>query len=214
MITLLQLCIWNIVKSNWRVGGMTRSQYFQFWTINRYLHYYHNLKTVEKWRQIYVIIPPFVYSLIPGKCGWILKGMFLKLIIQISFSLWNCPEVKPQNITNEKPTLVKVMAWCRQATSQYLNPSWSSSIATWRHLPTKIYFFNGLRLPSFELIEWLFLAIGRVKKHFLLKHSFKTDAFTYKQPYRRRNGIRNWPMWSLTDINIEPFIKRKSFQSG
>ena len=33
----------------------------------------------------------------------------------------------PQNLTDEKLTLVQVIAWCRQATSHYLNQCWPRS---------------------------------------------------------------------------------------
>ena len=33
----------------------------------------------------------------------------------------------PQDLTDDKSTLVQVMAWCHQATSQYLNPCWPRS---------------------------------------------------------------------------------------
>ena len=33
----------------------------------------------------------------------------------------------PQDFTNDKSTLVQVMAWCRQATSHYLNQCWPRS---------------------------------------------------------------------------------------
>ena len=33
----------------------------------------------------------------------------------------------PQNVNNEKSTLVQVMAWCRQATSHYLSQCWLRS---------------------------------------------------------------------------------------
>ena len=33
------------------------------------------------------------------------------------------------NHTDDKPTLVQVMAWCRQATSQYLNQCWPRSMS-------------------------------------------------------------------------------------
>ena len=33
----------------------------------------------------------------------------------------------PQNLTDDKSTLVQVMAWCRQATSHYLNQCWPRS---------------------------------------------------------------------------------------
>ena len=36
-----------------------------------------------------------------------------------------------QDPTDGKSTLVKVMAWCRQATSHYLNQWWPSAITPW-----------------------------------------------------------------------------------
>ena len=35
----------------------------------------------------------------------------------------------PQNLTDDKSTLVQVMAWCRQATSHYLSQCWPRSLS-------------------------------------------------------------------------------------
>ena len=35
----------------------------------------------------------------------------------------------PQDLTDDKSTLVQVMAWCRQATSPYLSQCWRSSLS-------------------------------------------------------------------------------------
>ena len=35
----------------------------------------------------------------------------------------------PQDLTNDKSTLVQVMAWCHQATSHYLSQCWPSSLS-------------------------------------------------------------------------------------
>ena len=35
----------------------------------------------------------------------------------------------PQNLTNQKSTLVQVMAWCHQATSHYLSQMWPISMS-------------------------------------------------------------------------------------
>ena len=35
----------------------------------------------------------------------------------------------PQDLTDDKSTLVQVMAWCRQATSHYLSQCWLSSLS-------------------------------------------------------------------------------------
>ena len=37
---------------------------------------------------------------------------------------------KPQNYANDKSVSVQVMAWCRQATSHYLNQCWPSSVSS------------------------------------------------------------------------------------
>ena len=57
------------------------------------------------------------------ECVNYLKSMILKLIIQDS-SLDACYQIvlgwMPKNVTNEKSTLVHVMAWCLQAKGHYL----------------------------------------------------------------------------------------------
>ena len=69
-------------------------------------------------------VSDFFNSLTPGTCGGNFKNIIFRLIIQnCSFDihyeivLW----WMPQNLTNEKATLVKVMAWDGQETSHYLS---------------------------------------------------------------------------------------------
>ena len=66
-------------------------------------------------------------SLAPGSN---LKSIIFKFIIQ-NYSLgtysWITLRWMPQNIINEKSTLVQVMAWGHQATSHYLSQWWPSS---------------------------------------------------------------------------------------
>ena len=70
--------------------------------------------------------------LAPGRCGSYFKSIIFKLIIQDS-SLGNSCEVAlrwmPQNLGNEKLTLVQAMAWYHQATSHYLNKCWPRSMS-------------------------------------------------------------------------------------
>ena len=57
-----------------------------------------------------------------------------KLILEISGSGFFCEIVLRWlrlEHTDDKSTLVQVMAWCRQATSHYLNQCWPKSHATW-----------------------------------------------------------------------------------
>ena len=64
-----------------------------------------------------------VNSLAPGRCGSKFKSVIFETIQ--NSSLDTCCEIALkwmlQNLTNEKSTLVQVMAWCRQATSHYLS---------------------------------------------------------------------------------------------
>ena len=40
-----------------------------------------------------------------------------------------CSDVMPQDLTDDKSTLVQVMAWCRQATNHYLSQCWPTSLS-------------------------------------------------------------------------------------
>ena len=53
------------------------------------------------------------------KCNF--QSCFTDWYLQI---LWWCPQM---NATDDKSTLVQVMAWCRQAPSHYLNQCWPRS---------------------------------------------------------------------------------------
>ena len=84
------------------------------------------LKTFQSWTVgPALILKTDVNSLAPLRCGSNSKRM--KLTTQNS-SLGTCCEISlmwmPQNLTNEKSTLIQVMAWCHQATSHYLGQCW------------------------------------------------------------------------------------------
>ena len=65
-----------------------------------------------------------INSLVPGKCGSNFQTVIFKIILQRyvfnhshKSALWSMP----QNPYDDESTLVRVMSWCRQATSHYLN---------------------------------------------------------------------------------------------
>ena len=63
---------------------------------------------------------------------WEFKSMFFRLTMQNSSLDIRCEIVLrwlTQNLTNDKSTLVQVMAWCHQATSHYLNHCWPRSMS-------------------------------------------------------------------------------------
>ena len=71
-------------------------------------------------------------SLVPGSFEWNFKQVILKLILVIGDWDISC-EIALRwfslDLTDEKSTLVQVMAWCRQATSHYLSQCWPRSMS-------------------------------------------------------------------------------------
>ena len=81
-----------------------------------------------------------------------------KLIPQNS-SLGACCEIAPrwlpQNLSNEKSTLVQVMAWCRQATSHYQNQCWPRSLTSYGITrPQWVKGATYLRYVYSSLLQW------------------------------------------------------------
>ena len=71
-------------------------------------------------------------SLAPGisECDSENVNFNLVLLIDISRSSHdNALRWLPQDLTDDKSTLVQVMAWCHQATSHYLSKCWLSSLS-------------------------------------------------------------------------------------
>ena len=69
----------------------------------------------------------WIKSLALKKCQWNFREVILKQILitdvwVISYEIG--PRWMPLDITDDKPNLVQVMAWCRQATSHYLSQFW------------------------------------------------------------------------------------------
>ena len=76
-----------------------------------------------------------VNSLAHGICSCNLQLIIFKLISRLN--IWNthCTisplRWMPQNLTNDKSSLVQGMAWCHQAPSHSLNQRWPSSMMTY-----------------------------------------------------------------------------------
>ena len=63
-------------------------------------------------------------SMAPGRYGNNFKSIVFKLIIQNRSSDTHCEialKRMPQNLTNEKSTLLQITVWCHQARSHYLS---------------------------------------------------------------------------------------------
>ena len=71
-------------------------------------------------------------SLAPGKPGCLFKTAIFNLVLLIgifTLSTNNALRWMAWDLTDDKSTLVQVMAWCHQATSHYLSQCWPSSMS-------------------------------------------------------------------------------------
>ena len=71
-------------------------------------------------------------SLAPRRFEINFREVIFKLILVIDGLGISCEIVltwTPQDLADDKSTLVQVMAWCRQATSHYLSQCWPSSLS-------------------------------------------------------------------------------------
>ena len=88
----------------------------------------------------------------------------------------------PQDLTDDKSTLVQVMAWCRQATSHYLGQCWPISMSP-----------NGATRP--QLVKGVSTRTHQVPASFSWKVYGSAQSYmVYDQMWatsRRQNGMRN-----------------------
>ena len=73
-----------------------------------------------------------INSLAPERSGCNFENVVFKLALLICIfksSYDNVARWIPQELTDNKSTLVQVMAWCRQATSHYLSQCWPRSMS-------------------------------------------------------------------------------------
>ena len=108
-----------------------------------------------------------VNSLAPGRSGSEYKITVFKLILQGILSTY-CENVlswMQHNITNDESTLVKVMAWCRWATSHYTSQRW---LYFCRHMVLLGHYglpFVELNLFEETQIMFVFFIISQRRDH-------------------------------------------------
>ena len=106
-----------------QASSFTRKKYL--FSTNLYVLVYPYALHVDGWLHCWGIW--LFNSLAPGRCGCYLKSVIFKLVSQINILSISCEIVlkwMPPDLTDDKSTLIQVMAWCRQATSHYLNQCW------------------------------------------------------------------------------------------
>ena len=115
-------------------------------------------------------------SLAPGRSEYDPKNAIFNLVLLIGFfrsSNDNAPRWMPWDLTDDKSTLVQVMAWCRQATSHYLSQCWLSSMTPygitrpqWVKCPNYLLWHRGGNdLPTTILIPVCTICVGGCLEH-------------------------------------------------
>ena len=97
-------------------------------------------------------------SLAPGRSECDSKNGIFNLVLLTGVfrsSHDNALQWTPQDLTDDKSTLVHVMAWCRQAISHYLNQCWLSPLSPygitrpqWVKRQRKINYTHGCQPPK------------------------------------------------------------------
>ena len=106
-----------------------------------------------------------INSLAPGRpCDFKNVIFNLALLIGIFKSpYYNVFRWMPQDLADDKSTLVQVMAWCRQATGHYLNQCWPRSPMPYgvtRPQWVKIFINWTIRVVKYEVcLTWMFFCL-------------------------------------------------------
>ena len=103
----------------------------------------------------------FFNSLAPGKFEWNFRYLIFQIISVIDGWVITCELALRWmllDITDDKSTLVQVMAWCHQATSHYLSQCWPRSLSPY-----------GVTRP-----KWI-----NTLRHRQNSHYFADNIFTY-----------------------------------
>ena len=90
----------------------------------------------------------------------------------------------PQDLTDDRSTLVQVMAWCRQATSHYLSQCWLSSLSPYG--VARPQWVNSLRRSDAYMRRW-------TKQHW-----FRQWLFAWSVPSNCLNQCWNTVNWTIT----------------
>ena len=123
---------------NWCILEFVKSVYFWGcppWGCTVYMWTCHHMPSSvckERGRWYHPLHKKYNYSLAPGRFQFHFSEVILKLTLVnggwgVSYEIalrW-----MPQDLADDKSTLVQVMAWCRQAASHYLSQCWPRSMS-------------------------------------------------------------------------------------
>ena len=123
------------------------------------------LWTTLQWQQQNLNAP--FNSLAPGKFEWHFRYLISQIISVIDGWGISCELAfrwMPLDLTDDKSTLVQVMAWCHQATSHYLSQWWPRSLSPYG--ATRPQWVNSQKTPNTlprQASYWVFFAKIREK---------------------------------------------------
>ena len=132
-----------------------------------------------------VIFMMNINSLAPGRSEYNSKSVIFNLVLLIGVfrSYDNALWWMPRDLTDDKSTLVQVMAWCRQATSHYLSQCWLSTLSPY-----------GVARPQWVEVTCKshVLVNASVTSHSRAPHGLFPGCFeqkSYVRPVRRRTNF-------------------------
>ena len=120
-----------------------------------------------------------VNSLAPGRPRCHFKTAIFNFILLIGIftsSKYNALRWMPRDLTDDKSTLVQVMAWCRQATSHYLSQCWPSSMLPYGI--TRPQWVNPWYIPRNVHMVHVLLCYTVVRYWPILPISFRVTSLT------------------------------------
>ena len=119
----------------------------------------------------------------------------------------------PQNLTDDKSTLIQVMAWCRQATSHYRIQCWPRSPTPYG--VTRPQWVNSLNCCTiWQIYSWINWSINIVDDFLLFslnisRHINNIKWCDYSIRSTDNNSTGFWPTGSLHTLGADGHIQQK-----
>ena len=149
----------------------------------------HSAAFLRQWTRAALV--QIINSLAPGGFENIFQNVFFKLISWIDTLSNSCETAlrsMPQNPSDDKSTLVQVMAWCRQAASHYLSQCCPRSLSPYG--VTRPQWVNGFSFVGHQAITWTsgnllsILSLGTKFCEILIKYkTFHSWKCIWKCPF-------------------------------
>ena len=147
-----------------------------------------------------------INSLASGRYEFDSKNVIFNLVLLngiLKSSQDNTPWWMPQDFTDDKSTLVQVMAWCRQATIHYLSQCWLSSLSPygiarppwakkWYHIQVYLQVYQVYSSISFK--SWKYPASIMIHPRWLRDSAFRiyrSSLHTYHVTWPRSSTIHS-----------------------